>query len=47
MQFDIYHRTTYRYARPVVLQPHRLVLYPRNSHDLRLLASSLRCARDR
>jgi transglutaminase-like putative cysteine protease len=43
MQVDIFHRTIYRYARPVVLQPHRLMLYPRNSHDLRLLAASLRC----
>jgi transglutaminase-like putative cysteine protease len=43
MQFDIRHRTTYRYARPVVLQPHRLILYPRSSHDLRLLAASLLC----
>ena len=27
MQFDIRHLTTYRYARPVVLQPHRLMLF--------------------
>ena len=44
MQFDIRHRTTYRYARPVVLQPHRLMLYPRDSHELRVLATSLHCA---
>jgi transglutaminase-like putative cysteine protease len=43
MQFDIRHRTIYRYARPVVMQPHRLMLYPRNSHELRLLTASLRC----
>ena len=44
MQFDIRHLTTYRYARPVVLQPHRLMLYPRDSHELRVLATSLHCA---
>src|SRR5688572_5053703 len=43
MQFDIRHRTTYRYARPVGLQPHRLMLYPRDSHELRVLATSLHC----
>ena len=43
MQFDIRHRTIYRYARPVVLQAHRFMLYPRNSHDLRLLAAAVRC----
>lgn len=43
MQFDIVHRTIYRYARPVEIQPHRLLLYPRNSPELRVLASSLHC----
>jgi hypothetical protein len=34
MQFDIRHRTIYRYARPVVMQPHRLMLYPRRVNPL-------------
>jgi len=33
----IRHRTSYRYARPVWLQPHRMMLCPRGQHDLRLL----------
>lgn len=40
---DLHHRTTYRYARPVVLQPHRMILRPRGSHDITLLSSSLTC----
>jgi transglutaminase-like putative cysteine protease len=43
MKLRIVHNTTYRYARPVVLQSHRLMLYPRNSHDLKVLATKLRC----
>jgi transglutaminase-like putative cysteine protease len=35
------HRTTYRYHRPVSLGPHRLMLRPRESRDLRLVSSSL------
>jgi len=31
------HRSEYRYRRPVVLGPHRLMCRPRESHDLRLL----------
>lgn len=38
------HRTVYRYARPVALGQHRLVLRPREGHDLRLLAMELRIA---
>jgi transglutaminase-like putative cysteine protease len=38
----IMHRTTYRYARPVVLGQHRLVLRPREGHDLSLLSLDLR-----
>ncbi len=37
----IHHRTTYRYRQPVSLGPHRLMLRPRESHDLRLISSSL------
>ena len=43
MRLAIQHRTTYRYARPVVLQPHRMILRPRGSHDIALLSSSLSC----
>jgi transglutaminase-like putative cysteine protease len=34
--FELRHVTTYRYARPVALGEHRLMLRPRDSHDLRL-----------
>jgi transglutaminase-like putative cysteine protease len=37
----IVHRTTYRYARPVVLGEHKLVVRPREGHDLSLLALDL------
>ena len=37
----IVHRTTYQYARPVVLGEHRLVLGPREGHDLNVLAMDL------
>ena len=35
------HATSYRYARPVILGPHRLMLRPRDSHDLRLVGAEL------
>jgi transglutaminase-like putative cysteine protease len=35
------HSTTYRYARPVAFGPHRLMLRPRDSHDLRLMGAEL------
>ena len=35
------HLTTYRYRRPVTLRDHRLMLRPRDSHDLRLLSTRL------
>ena len=35
------HRTTYRYASPVEFGEHRLMFRPRDSHDLRLLDTSL------
>jgi len=35
------HTTRYRYAAPVMLGPHRLMLRPRDSHDMRLLSASL------
>jgi transglutaminase-like putative cysteine protease len=38
---NIRHKTTYRYREPVQLGPHRLMLRPRESHDLRLLSGKL------
>ncbi len=35
------HETEYRYLEPVGLLPHRLMLRPRDSHDLRLLETKL------
>lgn len=35
----IHHKTTYRYREPVRLGPHRLMLRPRESRDLRLTSS--------
>ncbi|MBU6499383.1 MAG: transglutaminase family protein [Rhodospirillales bacterium] len=37
----IVHTTEYSYARPVRFTPHRLMLRPRDSHDLRLLDATL------
>jgi transglutaminase-like putative cysteine protease len=41
---NVRHTTIYRYARPVRFGPHRLMLRPRDSHDLRLIQTSLTCA---
>jgi len=35
------HTTTYRYAKPVRFGEHRMMMRPRDSHDLRLLETSL------
>ena len=37
----IHHKTVYRYAHPVAFGEHRIMLGPRDSHDLRVLASNL------
>lgn len=37
----IHHRTTYRYGKPVSMNPHRLMLRPRESRELRLLSMEL------
>jgi transglutaminase-like putative cysteine protease len=37
----VVHTTEYRYARPVRLTRHRLMLRPRDSHDLRLIEATL------
>jgi transglutaminase-like putative cysteine protease len=36
--FHIWHRTSYRYRRPVALGPHRLQLRPRESRGLRIVS---------
>src|SRR3954452_25565432 len=38
---SVRHTTSYRYARPVRFGPHRLMLRPRDSHDLRLVRTEL------
>jgi transglutaminase-like putative cysteine protease len=38
MILSVRHRTVYRYAKPVSLQPHRIMLRPRESRAVRLLS---------
>jgi transglutaminase-like putative cysteine protease len=38
---NVLHTTVYRYSRPVALGDHRLMLRPRDSHDLRLIKTNL------
>ena len=40
-QLRIRHATTYSYSQPVRFEPHRLMLRPRESRDLRLIASEV------
>lgn len=44
MDLRIRHKTHYRYTQPVSLLPHRLMLRPRDSFDLRLLRTGLTIA---
>jgi transglutaminase-like putative cysteine protease len=37
----IHHKTVYRYTRPVAFGEHRVMLRPRDGHDLRVLSSEL------
>ena len=46
MRLHIEHTTTYRYARPVTFGRHRLVLRPREGHDLRVERMHLHIAPD-
>ena len=39
---NVHHRTCYRYAEPVQFGEHRLMSRPRDSHDLRLIDTTLR-----
>jgi len=41
---NVRHTTTFNYARPVRFGDHRLMLRPRDSHDLRLIRTSLKCS---
>ena len=41
IKLRIHHRTTYRYRQPVMLGSHRLMFRPRESRDLRLIASDM------
>ncbi len=38
---NVRHRTVYRYAKPVRFGEHRMMMRPRDSHDLRLIDTSL------
>jgi transglutaminase-like putative cysteine protease len=40
-RLTIHHKTEYRYARPVAFGEHRIMLRPRDGHDLRVLESRL------
>jgi transglutaminase-like putative cysteine protease len=40
--YEITHRTLYRYSEPVRFGEHRVLFRPRDSHDLRVLATDLR-----
>jgi transglutaminase-like putative cysteine protease len=42
--FTVRHVSTYRYARPVRFGPHRLMMRPRDSHDVRLIDTKLTIA---
>jgi transglutaminase-like putative cysteine protease len=41
MRFLLRHKTTYRYAHPVALGRHRLMIRPRDSHEMRLHDATL------
>jgi len=41
---SIYHKTEYRYLHPVAFGEHRIMLCPRDGHDLRVLSCELRIA---
>jgi transglutaminase-like putative cysteine protease len=41
-RLTIHHKTEYRYARPVAFGEHRIMLRPRDGHDLRVIRGDLR-----
>jgi len=44
MLLTICHTTTYRYQRPVILLPHRMMLCPKGGHSLKLRLAELSCS---
>ena len=44
IRYDITHTTLYRYREPVGFGEHRVMFRPRDSHDLRVLATDLVCS---
>src|SRR5262245_27682435 len=44
VRYDITHTTLYRYSEPVRFGEHRVMFRPRDSHDLRVLATDLACS---
>ena len=44
IRYDIVHTTQYRYREPVSFGEHRVMFRPRDSHDLRVLATDLVCS---
>jgi len=46
IQYDIVHTTVYRYRKPVRFGEHRVMFRPRDSHDLRVLATDLEVSPD-
>jgi transglutaminase-like putative cysteine protease len=40
-KINIFHRTLYRFSKPVQLKPHKLYLRPRDGHDVRISSSIL------
>jgi transglutaminase-like putative cysteine protease len=41
LRFTVEHRTVYHFRQPVLLGEHRLMIRPRDSHDLRLVSATL------
>ena len=41
VSLNIHHKTTYLFSQPVTLWPHRLLLRPRESRELRLISSNV------
>lgn len=46
VQYEIVHTTVYRYRQPVSFGEHRVMFRPRDSHDLRVLATDLQVSPD-
>jgi transglutaminase-like putative cysteine protease len=46
IHYDIIHTTVYRYKKPVSFGLHRVMFRPRDSHDLRVLATDLQVSPD-